>query len=397
MKTKNILKAGALALATATLAFAQTEIRITGSTAFRAATHTAIQNILNPGFTYAYTGTSFTGASAAVFHGTTVGTNVPVTIKTGWAGSVGGIQAIAQNPRINAAGQFIASSVVGTTGGQSGASATVAQVADVTMSDSKQASTPFVGGSFDTLIASQVGVVPFVWVKGFSANGAGSAALSRITNMTPSQAQLLLGGGLPTSMLTGNASDAAVIAYATGRDEDSGTRLVSYAESGFGVLANPNQYQPITSGSTITGIQLWPAATVLGTNYPVGHSGFSSGGTLADTLKLSVTSGATDDFGSPFVLISYFGINDANRVAASLANALTYNGVAYSDNAVRYGSYTFWSYEWLMYRNDLSSTAKTVADQLAARITNFDAPVSGIQLSTMAVTRDAEGTIVLPQ
>src|SRR5208337_987809 len=68
----------------------------TGSTAFRSAVHTAITQILQPGFTYAYTGTSFGGASQAIFTGTAITNNISVVIKTSWSGSLAGIETVSQ-------------------------------------------------------------------------------------------------------------------------------------------------------------------------------------------------------------------------------------------------------------------------------------------------------------
>ena len=65
MKAPKFFLAGLLALSTVGVAQAQTVVHITGSTAFRAAVHSAITNILEPGFVYAYTGT-FPGTTTPV-------------------------------------------------------------------------------------------------------------------------------------------------------------------------------------------------------------------------------------------------------------------------------------------------------------------------------------------
>src|ERR1700730_17310611 len=92
MNTFKLLLAAVLCAACAGFAHAQTDIRFTGSTAYRGNTHTAITHILDAGFTYAYSGSTLGGSSYAIFHGTVAGT--PVTIKTSWSGSEGGIQTV---------------------------------------------------------------------------------------------------------------------------------------------------------------------------------------------------------------------------------------------------------------------------------------------------------------
>ena len=93
MKTLKTFIAGLLALACVSIAQAQQSVRLTGSTAFRANTLTAITHVYDAGFTYGYTGASFTGSSQAIFFGTIGGQ--PTTIKTTWSGSEGGMQTVA--------------------------------------------------------------------------------------------------------------------------------------------------------------------------------------------------------------------------------------------------------------------------------------------------------------
>lgn len=388
----------ALAFAGAASAQTATTIRITGSTAFRAATVTAVQNILNPGFTYGYVGTSATGANQATFVGTTKVGNLSVIVKCSWGGSVGGVQTIAQqSPVVTTANPYISetSALTATGAVLTATSATFDSPAnaDIAMSDSFQGSTAFTGTGYNTLVDTVVGVVPFVWTKGSSSDAAVQAALANVTNITPLQARVILAAGAPISLLTGAAADSSIYVYALGRDEDSGTRLTAFAESGFGIFGSPIQYQPTLTGGAIASIVAWPASTVLGINYPTGHSGFSSGGTMATNLNTPVAASARDAFNAKFALVAYFGVNDANGVNGG-ANNLTYNGVAYSADAVREGRYSFWGYEHLMYRSTLTGNARTVADQLASQIKNTDATASGVLLSTMHVSRVTEGAVI---
>jgi hypothetical protein len=400
MKPFQQLLAAVSVLAFASIATAQTTtLRITGSTAFRAATVTAVQNILQPGYTFGYNGTSVTGAGQSVFVGTTKVGSLPVVIKCSWSGSVGGVQTIAQqSPAITVANWLSESintlTVAGTPALNSGSIYDSPTGADIAMSDSFQSSTAFSGPGYNTLADTVVGVVPFVWTKGSSNDTAVQASLANFTNMSPLMAKLVLAAGAPLSMFTGTAADSTVYVYAMGRDEDSGTRLTAFAESTFGIFGSPIQYQPTITSGAIASIAPWPAATVLGISYPTGHSGFSSGGTMATNLNTPVATTARDAFSAKFALVAYFGVNDANGVNGG-NNNLTYNGVAYSADNVREGKYTFWGYEHLTYRSTLAGNAKTVADQIANQLKTADASVSGVLLSTMHVSRSTEGAVII--
>lgn len=398
MKALKAIAAGLLAVFLVGSASAQsTTVHITGSTAFRKATVVAIQNILQTGYTYGYVGSSVTGASRSVFSGTTKTTNLPVVIVCSWAGSTGGVQTVAQEDTINVSTWLSATGNALTTSGTVIASDAAvydaAAPAEIAMSDSFQASSIAYGSGYATLVDNIVGVVTFVWTKGKSNDTTVSASLANVDNITPLQAKLLLAAGLPMSMLTGDSADSDVYVYPMGRDEDSGTRLSEFAEAGFGVFNSPIQYQPTTAGGEITAIAPWPATTILGFSYPAGHSGYASGGTLATNLNTPVAASAVDSFNSKFALIAYFGVNDANGVNGG-ANNLKFNGVAYSEAAVREGTYACWEYEHLMYRDTLTGNAKTVADQIADQIITTDAVQSGVLLSTMHVSKAVEGGVI---
>lgn len=385
-------------LALAGVASAQTTIRFTGSTAFRTSTINAIKNILNPGYTYGYIGSSVTGAQQSTFVGTTITGNLPVIIKCSWGGSSGGMQTIAQqSPIVTTVNPYISeTSALTTTGAVLTASTAVFDSpanADVSMADSFQASTQFYGSGYNTLTSTAVGIVPFVWVKGSSSDPAIQASLANVTNITPLLARLVLSGGAPLSMFTGNPVDSSVTVYAMGRDEDSGTRLVTYAEANFGVFGSPVQYQATVTSGAISAINPWPVNTLLGLTFPVGHSGYNSGGTLMTTLNNPVSAAARDAFNGKFVLIGYAGTPDANNVNSG-GNNLSFNGAPYSVAAVQEGKYTFWGYEFLNYRNTLTGTQKTVADIIANQIKTVDGAANGPLLSTMNVTRVTEGGVV---
>ena len=392
MKAIKTFIAGAFVLASLNLASAQTVLRITGSTAFRAATLTAIGHILNPGYTVGYAGSSITGAGQSVYSGTTIAGNIPVVIKTSWSGSTGGLQTLSQlNPVITVSNWLQIGSIgSGLTGPYDAATP-----ADVTMADSYQSSTAFTGTGFATLADNPVGVVGFTWVKGQTNDPTVALSMANVTNITELQARLLLAtGSVPLSLFTGTPGDSVFNLDVTGRDEDSGTRTDTFIECGFGAFGSPLQYQPTIAGGVVTSVAPWPANTVNGISYTqLGHSGYSSGGTLASALNTPVNTGATDYYGNKFALISYAGISDAVNVNGG-NNYLSYNGVPYSAANIQQGRYTFWSYEHMDYRSTLSAAQQTVAQLIAQQIITTDASVSGVTLGSMQVSRTVEGAIV---
>jgi hypothetical protein len=438
-------------------ASAQTVIRITGSTAFRSATNASIGNILEPGYTFGYTGSTFSGSNRTIFTGTTKApTSTPVVIKCQWSGAVGGVGTIVNNVALP---EWLVNGSPQSTGGTQITTPAydVPVTADIAMADGFQNTTQY---KSPVMVANVVGVLPFQWFRNHGSP-------TTLDNMNPLLAASLLSGGLPLSQFTGNPADAGVAVYGTGRNEDSGTRMVTYADCFFGVFSSPLQYQPIISGGTVTDLVPWPPATVLGTPYPLGHSGFDGGGQLVTAMN---TPGSNTTSANPGHLVAYAGINDAQGAlpgTAATATAtvdttpgpvtaitvtnggtnygsgtfvtitggggsgatavpvlsggvvtgitltnggsgytsaptvairggatLKYNGYDYSANSVREGKYTFWSYQILMHRPGYANAA--IATQLANRIKTVDASISGILLSTMNVGRAVEGGPVTP-
>jgi hypothetical protein len=98
--------------------------------------------------------------------------------------------------------------------------------------------------------------------------------------------------------------------------------------------------------------------------------------------------------------IGYLSTQDTDNIAVpNGAVTLKFNGVPYSEEAVREGRYTLWSYEHLYY-NSATATGggvkKTFADALANQIKSVDASISGIFVDTMNVSRQIEGGLVSP-
>ena len=400
MKTYQDLLASSLALAFAVSAHAQTVIHIAGSTAFRAATITAIEVALSANggtYTFAYVGTfppvagDEKKAIQTIFKGNVQvnGTAVPVEFKTSFYGSVGGIADLVKGLTVgtggtaypNGGGGWLANTNLPASGGQvirpaSNFPVDPASVPDVTLSDCFQKSTPFTS---TTLSGKIIGIVPFEWVKGLV------ASLDELKNITTAQAYDLLKGSF-----TFNGAPV----YAIGSDEDSGARVGAFENVSGGIdnggigpsphASRPKQYQFAPSGTPT----LWPApVTVDGYTYSeAGHSGYSGDENLAIALNTATT--------VPYV--GYLGINDAANVNSG-RNGIGFNFSGhdyYSVENVEEGFYTFWGYEHFLFLSTLNGTALSVVQQLETIIAD-NASVSGVQTFGMKVHREGDGTNLL--
>lgn len=405
MKTLKTILAGLLTLACVSFAQAQTTVRITGSTAYRGAVYNAITHSYTAGYTYAYTGTSLSGAQQAIFVGTVGGQQV--TTKTDFTGSEGGIQTVAGQVAIPFLPDSTATSTGGTSGQTVATSANGGDVAvpDVAMSDTFQSSSAYFGlykgKNYPTLNESPnspVGIVPFKFI-------ASKGAPAGLTNITSQQARALFGAGaLPLALFTGLPADEASTVVATGRDPDSGTRLTTFAEIGLGSQASVKQYQPLdgsgnlvkTAGGSIAKFAPWPASTINGIAVAQFNGGYASGGDLSKGLANTTPAG--------FTIVSYSGVGDADPQLANGVVELTYNGVklgtpaggqSYNNiTALTEGDYSFWGYEHLYYRSSTAGTAVgNVADTFANQLKTADAQVL---LGSMKVQRNTDGSVVLP-
>jgi hypothetical protein len=364
MKTLKLITAGALSAFAISAASASTEIRFTGSTAFRNATVNAIQNYLKSDYVWGYQGTKGAGANQQIFIGETNATpSVNVIIKTAWAGSAGGVVVLAEN--INAVVPFIAdSTLTGVTfspagGSVSGtalthagvqnldAAATENHTADIALSDAYPASTPFTGTGFTTLNDQVVGIVPFEWVGGYYTTDGGTTTTKTlypgVANLTIPQIQELLGGGIALGQITGNVNDNSIAAITIGRDHDSGTRIGAFYNAQIGGLvlsgtpsstfedqAGIEQFEANGQivGATQTATQnagsgvintlvAWPAENVVNENRAAGEEGFFTGGNVAATLERPADINPADDttpLGLGIYDIAYLGMSDAAGV-----------------------------------------------------------------------------------
>jgi hypothetical protein len=339
----------------AATAHAQVDVYITGSTAFRANTYRSVRAIYGANLTgqnpsdpngSGSNSVTWAGTIPALFGGQTV------TIRAAYSGSAAGIQTLTANSSLN----FLANSTAGDT-------TTVSHQADLALSDVFQTTTLY---TTPTLVDTNVGVQPFVWVKSLTAPAA-------ITNITIQQLQAFMSGGvIPLSYFTGNTNDTSV-AHLVGRDTGSGTRITAEADAL--IVGTPVEWQPDGSCN-------WSIST-----------GFSSGSGIAGVLK-----------GSCSASLGYLGVADANGVNSGL-NALSYDGVkanigtvATPDfSPVRRGQYSLWSYEHLFRRSASSANVTAFYLRLAQEINNdLATSTSAIQVGSMVVSRSADGGPIAP-
>ncbi len=290
MKNTQIALAALAAISSVHYASAQTTIVLTGSSAFRAAAVNGVLEVFNTAGNslsgYGYNGTSFTGATYHIFKGNIAGMSNPVTVKTNWTGSARGVNAVsnAATVNINTLLDATATSPTGTSGAST-ASLTTANKADIGFADNLQTSTVYQTNPYGATNETKVGIVPFAWVIGQNGD-------ANITSISTQTAKTLLSGGFTTaSQFTGNASHTQRI-FLGGRDDDSGTRITTLAETGYGVQTPVTQYRPITFGSGGTANKLATINLTLSS----GNSGESSGGTLLNYARYE-TSNVTDASG----------------------------------------------------------------------------------------------------
>lgn len=377
----------------ASVATAQVSVTITGSTAARSTVHeTLLNSVFDAAPSYAWTGnTTRDKATQSLWKGQIGG--VAYVINCSWSGSASGIRDVAQgntvtiiDPATTTANAYIASP------------ATTTATPKFAMSDVYQSSTAYTSPA---LINTNAFVVEFVFIT----NPTGAAA--GITNMTPQLFnKIFKSSGTPLSFITGNPADTAKI-YGTGRDDGSGTRITTLAETGYGVATAVNQYRLLDDTVNINGFQQWPntstgfgAKESLSSNNIVGNGGFNSGGEVARKVSLPSASAniyaPTDNLwanpGSArtIYLVGYVGLADV--IPGN--TMLTYNAAALTDANVQEGVYTFWSYEHLYDTGSLTAGEQTFKTQLSTGISlNL---VSGfVSTPSMHVSRSGDGGSVL--
>jgi hypothetical protein len=402
--------AGLAALGFASSASAQTVINITGATAFRAGAHIAIRSILADGGStasvkYCWVGdpgeNGFLASNRIIAEGTIGGQ--PFIIRTNQNGSTQGIASVATQTTPPAAYLDVALTAADRIAGGQPISATNKTVAGVVgrfaFSDVAQ---EISNNPTPVLPGSPVGVVPFVFV-------AGVGAPAGLTNMTDQlhEAQWST-GDLPLSMYTGNPADTKRVLN-TGRNNGSGTRATILAETQYGPFRNVVQWGGPGSTLNISGSEGTGAVSWL---QNVGNSGYSSNSFVRQNLARSTANvtvgtdatGQGGTAGQNIVLVSYLTLSDASVItnitggAGVGAKALTYNGMAYSEDKVKNGQYSLWGYQWFYKSADFTAGEDAFFNAFTAAIpATLDPLVTGIPIPAMNVTRQGgDGGVILP-
>lgn len=417
-------------------------IRVTGATAFRAATHKAIINFLG--------GNASTGVPVRMAHSGTASTDVGAqganyatyiatvstdtyTIQASFSGSVEGVRDIGQVNNI----PFIpASEVPATLEGFANAfrvtqpdsvtppsNATESATANFAFSDVVKSSTEFDGLTLNT--PDPVGIIPFVWVANRG---------STLTGITAQQARRLFTSGyVSKALFTGLVADhpvtspfnAGAYVVLTGRNKLSGTRVATLAETQHGVFSAVQQYKVVTTTGTaggtvgggndpqLTKLELWPNYGTTTDIEPVtGNGGYLSGSGISGVLgfqgasvnlvfnpdgegEITLLSGKKVD------LVGYLGVSDAatatngtNQGVRLTWNGNSYTGSGQNDNVI-YGKYTFWSVEQLYTKGTLNTGESAFKASLISFLsTGTNVGSSAINITTMKVTRGTDGGLV---
>jgi len=403
MKFKISLLAGLAAFGFASSANAQTVINITGATAFRAAMNTTIRTLLDDGAPgtakYAWVGSAgpsgYTASNRVIVEGNIGGQ--PFIIRTSQSGSTQGIQNVVLQTTTPTAFLDVAltstdRTVAGTNLASDAGKTAAGVIPRFAFSDVSQ---DISNNPTPALPGSGVGVVPFVFV----ANVGAPAGLTAMTDQLH-EAQWSL-GQLPLSMYTGNPLDTKIVLN-TGRNNGSGTRATILAETQYGPFRTVVQWGGPNNVSNISGGE---GAGTVNTLISLENGGYSSNSFVRQNLAR--TSAAVSVAGGPpqdIVIVSYLTLSDAAAITTITngpgvgARALTYNGVAYSENNVKNGAYTLWGYQQFYGSVDITAAETTFFNAFVAGIQpNLDPLATGIRTTEMNVTRDGgDGGIITP-
>jgi len=392
---KNTIKLIATGFAAFTLAGAAysqtTVINITGATAFRSAANTSLIALLGGATTeYAYVGASAGAANRAIYRGAVTGITGTVIVRASWSGSTAGIAAIAAGTAV----ELLPTTTTMSTGGTQILAANANYenaAASFAFSDVAQSASTTLS---PTLTGTTVGVVPFQFVANQSAwNHAGMTNMNdQIMNAMYSTTKV------PLYFFTGVATDTKPV-FATGRNSGSGSRATVLGETKYGFFNSVQQFQnpPTTGAHTGTG--------AIDRIDAVGNEGNSSNSNLAALMR--GTSAAVDLYEDGVVyqndvdclLVTYLTQSDAVTATAGApvgGKALSYNGVYYSEAAVKNGTYSLWGYQWFYQAPSITATETTFKNVFTATIpANLGS--AAIPITSMNVTRSGgDGGPILP-
>jgi hypothetical protein len=449
MKIKNLIL-GTMFAGLAASASAQTEITITGATAFRQATMRAIYDA------YASAGAAgttfnvahdFNGANIsqliasnrAIFSGTFPGITGTTVIRTSFNGSTEGLNAIAGNSNPS----FLTAAALTSGNFTSGikdltTSPTEPLRPKFSFSDVYQSTSPVDNEVLNPVGASAVGIVTFAMI-------ANEGAPANLENVTIQQCRALWANGIqPLSLFTGDPADTKYV-LATGRNDGSGTRSAYLTEWTFGVANLVNQYTAVTGGTSASGngsiskLTLVPAngigsgafstnrtsdASTLWGNTNVGNGGYSSSSALRTLMgytssNVTIYNGvdeAPDMVGQDVLLLTWLSTADCLNASTAGAKILGYNGVkvtpmtsagSYQSSGfneadfkkIATGAYSAWSYQHLYYHGSLSANEQTWYDSMKATYlpSGLQITANGVRLGDVTISRPDDGfPIVAP-
>lgn len=205
--------------------------------------------------------------------------------------------------------------------------------ATVAFSDVFQDSTTYNGDVQETAI----GVITFTFARSVNA----PATLVNVTDQN--FASLWSFGSCSLDLFTGLPADVGTTVYCTGRDDGSGTRITTLAETGYGIGNGVQQnYNAVgfvqnADQSKTRGANgaVWKAFGIADPDGEFLGDGWSSGGSVkADLQNAGVPLAAGAGIG-------YVGLNDTPGGGLQIE----YNGYLFSPANVQQGNYTLWGYE----------------------------------------------------
>ena len=403
---KSCFKLAAVALfASATIASADAEIRLTGSTAFRSAVHAALlNNVFTTLDRYAHSNPQgqLDNATKAVFKGSVANITGTTTIRVTWSGSGSGTASVANQSNVS----YLTDANLVAAGENFNKSASANQTAHIALSDIYQGATSAQTPPLDDVT---VAVIPFTWVVNNSANSENN----KITSITAQQARALFTtGNQPLSLFTGNAADTRRV-YVTGRNTGSGTRVTYLAETKYGYSIPVHQFQITATNGAVTELREWPTATLVPSNGGdalVGNGGYSGADLVAAALSNSSSSGVTikngagvtADSNQSVIIATCIGLADAASIftATVPGKVVAYDGVTFASIAadqdkIINGSYTMWGYEHLFTKSGLSTDEGTARQAIIDALPS-NLGTAGIDPNVVTVSRGEDGGTVAP-
>jgi len=327
---KTLILTAALGLAGASSLMADTDLFITGSTAFRSNVHDACLKLFSPAPTE-YTGTPATGGDTktgnAAAQWTMTGTPISnissisgtLTIHALFTGSVQGVQTVETGVKLI---------FMDKTGARMTNTPTIA------FSDVSSLSTPYPAtGNFSE---EAVAVQPFVICKSMAPGG-----VTNINNVSWDQLKYIIQAGrIPLSTWTGLTADQSTLVYLFNRTKDSGTRRTTYAEviDGFNASAVIYNYDPTLWGEGYVGGG--DIKTALGYNNPANQS--ISYLSLADAKGISGSGSSSN-----WTQVVAFNGGWPTAAGAGIHGASGTNDFT----PISTGSYGLWAQEVVVYPN----------------------------------------------